>query len=299
MNDIFTVGQQKSLTVYDAAELFWDHLKELKRSEATTNTYRKNLDKFFRYLSSYYNYKVYVDDVSAGDLERYLYDELSSKEYSSAYRFNIITAFKCFYGFCYKKGYCKINVAKQITQVKRRVKERVYLTDSEVQKLLDVIEHPLINAVVSTMYYTGLRINECINLKDEDANFDRNCIIVRGDKEKYTREIPMNQKLKDKLTEYCVNVCERKDNKVFFATRTGSLSANYTNLLIKEACRKANINKKVTCHILRHSFASNLVLKGADIGQVQKLLGHWDLKSTEIYLHANIDELRNTVSLMG
>jgi integrase/recombinase XerD len=178
------------------------------------------------------------------------------------------------------------------------VKERVYLTDTEAQRLFDAIFHPLIRVAAMTMYYAGLRINECIKLTLDDVDFYQNSITVIKDKEEHTRVIPINYKLREALMECLDNQAITENSGNFFATKTGTLSPNYTNFILRQATKVAGLNKVITCHILRHSFASNLVSKGADIGQVQKLLGHTDLKTTEIYLHTNMDELKKTIDLI-
>jgi integrase/recombinase XerD len=293
------VSRLNSITVQEALREFLSYQQELERSPETIKTYRKNLDKFFRYLGSYYNYQVYVDDIAADDVERYLDEVYDSERYSSAFRFNLITAIKCFFRYSFKKGFCKANIGKQIRQIKRRVKERVYLTEDEFIKLLEFITHPIIRLAVMVMFYAGLRINECINLLAGDMSLENNCIIVRKDKEKHTRIIPINHKLREEIIKYVDSRREVNETDRFFATRTGTLSANYTNVIIKQAVKAAGLNKTVTCHIFRHAFASNLVSKGADIAQVQKLLGHTDIKSTDIYLHSNMNELKQTVHLMS
>lgn len=288
------------MTLKMAIELYLDNLEELKRSPETVKTYKKNLDLFCRYLSSRNNCQVYVDDVTADDLEDYLSKEYNSESYSSAYRFNIITAFKCLFTFCYMKGYCKTNIAKQVKQVKRRDRERTYISGAEFEKLITVIDRTIINAVVQTMYYAGLRINECTKLTLDDVDFERNCIIVRKDKEKHTRIIPINYKLRLVLLDYVENWRDNtKNTDQFFATRTGKLSKSYVDTELRTAVRESGFSKEVTCHIMRHSFASNLVANGVDIHKVQVLLGHTSLKTTSIYLHTNMKELRKAVNMIN
>ncbi len=290
------VAQNGSITMKEAIEAYLANLDDIGRSIETVETYKDNLNRFCRYLCNKYNYQVYVDDVTATDFETYLQEEHA--ECSSAYRFNLITAFKCFYGYCYKKGYINTNIARQVKQVRRRVKERVYLTPPEFDKLASAIDVKLIGAAVQTLYYAGLRINELQKLTLDDVDFDKNCITVNRDKEKHTRIIPINYKLRAVLLDYLDNCRVDKDTDLFFVSRRGSISPSYINLILKDASEKTDINKSVTCHIMRHSFASNLVAKGVDLNRIQKLLGHTDIKTTSIYLHTNMDEMRKAVNLM-
>ena len=299
MNHACLANVNHSLTVKEAIELFTEHLETLGRSPETIDTYKDNLYRFYRYLCNYYNSQIYVDKITDDDLLRYLREEYNHEYYASAYRFNIVTAFKCFLRFCYRKGYCTEDIAKKIKQVKRKVKERVYLTDKEVEKLLLCIEHPVIKAVVQTMYYAGLRISECIQLKVSDVDFEKNWIMIQEDTEGNIQKVPISHKLRSALLSYVENRGNSQEFDFFFATRTGKLSAGYVNLKLKEASEKAGLKKVVTNHILRHSFASNLLEKGADIFTVQKLLRHKNLKTTLIYLHADIERLRKAIELIS
>lgn len=284
------------MTMTEATQQFLSHQESLGRSPETIRSYGKLLEMFNKYLSKKNNGQVYVDSITADDLEEYLRDEYGKDSCSSSFRFNMINAFKGLMGFCYMKGCCSDNIAKKVRQIKRRVKEREYLTGDEFERVVARISHKLIRTAVQTMYYAGLRINECINLSLADVDFDRNCITVRDDKEKHTRIIPINHKLRVNLQDYLERVRNHKDSVRFFATRTGKLSANYVNHALKEAAVAAGTTQHVTCHILRHSFASNLISKGVDIHKVRRLLGHTNLKSTSIYLHSNLVELRKSLN---
>jgi integrase/recombinase XerD len=290
------VFQTARIKMNTAIQDYTKHLDDIGRSLETVRTYENNLNRFHRYLGSKYNCQVYVNDVTAADFEEYLKDEQS--DCSSAYRFNMITAFKCFFSFCYKKGYVSTNIAKQVKQVRRRVKERSYLTPVEFDMLAETIDVKIINATVQVLYYAGLRINELQKLTLDDVDFEKNCITVNKDKEKHTRIIPINYKLRAVLLDYLDNYRCDKDTDLFFVSRSGSISPNYINLVLRDASQKAGINKPVTCHIMRHSFASNLVAKGCDLNRLQKLLGHTDIKTTSIYLHTNMDELRKATNLL-
>ncbi len=130
------------MTLKEAIKDYLDYLERLGRSPETTKTYRKNLDKFRRYLHDLENYHIYVDEITAHDFEQYL--KYTCHDLSTAYRFNIITAFKGFTSYCYKKGYINTDIGKQVEQVKRRIKERDYLTPVEVEQLFKAVDHEVI-----------------------------------------------------------------------------------------------------------------------------------------------------------
>jgi integrase/recombinase XerD len=294
------VKRGDKMKLNQAINVYLDNLIILERSPETIKTYKKNLNLLSRYLSSRNNCEVYAEDILAEDIEDYLSKKCNSDKYSSAYRFNKIAIFKCFFSFCYMNEYCKRDVAKEFGQVKKRVKERIYLTGNEFEKLTTGIMHPTIQAVVQTMYYAGLRINECIKLTLDDIDFNRNCILVKMDKTKHNRTIPINYKLKSVLLEYLESWRDNtKETENFFATKSGRVSQTYVNMELKSAVKRMGLNKNVTCHIMRHSFASNLIANGVDIYKIQLLLGHTSLKTTSLYLHTNMNELKKAVNLIN
>ncbi|MBU3101788.1 tyrosine-type recombinase/integrase [Clostridium sp. DSM 17811] len=150
--------------------------------------------------------------------------------------------------------------------------------------------------IFSTFYNIGLRISELTNLKMEDVDLKDKVIHVIGKGQKY-RKIPISNKLYTILIEYLDN--RKSSSNYFFVTRvTAKVSNQYINLCLKEAVKKAEINKDISCHSLRHSFASNLLLKGATIQDVRELMGHADVKTTSIYLHSIAENLRSSVNLL-
>lgn len=130
----------------------------------------------------------------------------------------------------------------------------------------------------------------------EDVDLKDKVIHVIGKGQKY-RKIPISNKLYTILIEYLDN--RKSSSNYFFVTRvTAKVSNQYINLCLKEAVKKAEINKDISCHSLRHSFASNLLLKGATIQDVRELMGHADVKTTSIYLHSIAENLRSSVNLL-
>jgi integrase/recombinase XerD len=179
----------------------------------------------------------------------------------------------------------------------RKQVERTYLTEEEVVILTEELDHPLIQLVVKTLYYTGLRISECIHLTLDDVNFERNWIRVIEGKGGKDRTIPMNLKLKELLADYKENWRAEVETPYFFCTfKSGKLHRNYVNLVIRQALKRLDWNRKITAHTLRHSFASNLVKKEVNIVKIQKLLGHSSLTTTSVYTHTNLVELEDAVN---
>jgi len=195
------------------------------------------------------------------------------------------------------KGYCNTNIGKQIVQIKARSKERTYITEDELLQLVDQISNETDRAMMQTMFYTGMRIGEAINLTFDDFHYNENYIYIRKRKSRYDRKVPISLKLRlilDGYLEYREELDVDSD-KVFVDEYRGECTESHFNRMLKRAAKKAELNVNISSHIMRHSFASNLIAKGVDIVKVKKLLGHEKIETTQIYLHTNMQLLRNTV----
>ena len=153
------------------------------------------------------------------------------------------------------------------------------------------LQHKLI---IMFLYYGGLRLNEVINLKWQDLDFERKIIHLKKTKGENQRIIFLHDNLIEKLNKFKVNT----DGLIFESNRGKKYSEETIQKIVKIASKKANINKKVTPHTLRHSFATHLLEAGADIRYIQKLLGHKNLKTTQIYTHVANNDIKNLAKLL-
>ncbi|WP_337019531.1 tyrosine-type recombinase/integrase [Oceanobacillus massiliensis] len=269
------------------------------RSHETITGYDKDLGMIQRFLESKYNCQIYIEDVTTEDIEAYLLMLKEVKAYKPASRNRHLNTLRSFYKFAMKKGWVRDNPTLPLEQVKTPRKERQYITEEEVYQLLDVVDHRLIQLVIRFLYFSGLRISECLHLTLDDVNLEKKTIHVRhgkGDKERF---VPISNTLLPYLVDYKENWRVDTESIFFFATKkTGRLSDVYVNRVLADATELLGWKKKVTCHILRHSFASQLVNKNVNPVNIQKLLGHADLKTTSIYVHANQEQLAEAVNAM-
>jgi integrase/recombinase XerD len=286
------------VTLKKSIELFEEYMKVTDKSYETISLYMRCLDNFNRYLVSQYNQLLYVEDISPDDLEKYLFNELPEVKYSSSTRHNMISAFKSLFSFCYLKGYCNINTGKLVKNIRVETKERDYITELEFRKLMKHVKSTTAYAVVHTLFYTGLRIRECLNLKLADVDLVNDFISVKQGKGNKDRNVPVNDRLKTVLQEYLEEYRNDHGTESFFAGQSGGMCKQYVNRMLKQAEVKAGMDKHISCHILRHSFASNLTERGVDILKVQKLLGHNSIKTTAVYLHTTQEELQEAVDLL-
>ncbi|WP_419877953.1 tyrosine-type recombinase/integrase [Brevibacillus centrosporus] len=282
----------------DIAEKFLQHMRAIERSPETISGYTKDLMAFIRFLEKKYNGAVYIREVIVGDLEAFL-EQLQKQGQAPASRSRRLYTLRSFFAYAYKKEFVSRNIALSVDPPKLQQKERMYLSEGEVMQLVGAIEHPLIQIVVLTLYHTGLRISECLDLTLHTVDLDKQRIHVVAGKGNKDRTVPISDKLLPVLVDYVQHQRPNVESDYFFATsKTGMLSPVYVNRVLGETVEKLGWKKKVTAHILRHSFASQLVKKEVNLVKIQKLLGHSSLKVTSIYTHSNMEELSEAVNVL-
>ncbi len=162
---------------------------------------------------------------------------------------------------------------------KRRKRLPITLSKKEVNKMITSLDNIKHRIVISLLYSSGLRVSELVNLKNSDINFINNTIHVKNAKGGKDRITLLSKKIKSQLKKY------KKGEKYVFEFKNKKYSQKSILEIVKKAALKAKINKNVTPHTLRHSFATHLLESGTDIRFIQKLLGHARLETTSIYTH--------------
>ena len=180
-----------------------------------------------------------------------------------------------------------------------------FLSENEVSRLLAVYpargKNPLLQrnrAILELLYASGLRVSEAAHLKVSDVYFDDAILRVSGKGSK-VRVVPVNQAALNILHYYLINsrpeLLKSDPNRpeIFLSVRGKVLNRERIWAIVKEAALLAGINKEIYPHILRHSFASHLLANGADLRVIQEMLGHSDLRTTEVYTHIDRDKLQS------
>ncbi len=183
---------------------------------------------------------------------------------------------------------------ERIPIAKNKVMLPVVLSKEEVNGMLEATLNLKHRLILMFLYYTGIRLNEMINLKWEDIDFQREVIhlkITKGEKE---RVVFLHDNLK-KFIEY-FNI--RKEGLILLSNLGSRYDKRTIQLIVRNAAKKAGIKKRITPHTLRHSFATHLLEAGADIRHIQKLLGHANLQSTQIYTHVANKDIKKLAKLL-
>ncbi|WLR50667.1 tyrosine-type recombinase/integrase [Bacillus tianshenii] len=281
----------------DCVERYLLHLQSKNKSPQTINGYKKDYRYFNTFLEERYNGVVYIDEITHEDLENYQVYLSFEKKLKPRSVNRYLSSVRSLFEYAMKKDWIEKNVTKNLDNVSVPVKERSYLNHDELERLFEAIDHDVIKTTIITMAYTGLRISEAVNLTLDAVKLDEQYIrcLGKGNKE---RHIPISGKLLPILRDYLEYVREASSEYFFATSKTGSLSAVYVNRVLHQAADKIGLQKRVSAHILRHSFATNLVHKNVNIVDLQRLLGHSSLRTTSIYVHTNQERLKSAVDLL-
>jgi len=258
---------------------------ELKISKYSNYTIRNYLDANSELLEFS---KKRPDLMALDDVKRFIAENFSEKSVSSEILF--LAAVR----YAYPKF-----VGKDITEGIRRPRKEgkipVVLSKEEVRKLIDSFNVEKSKLMISLLYACGFRVSELINLKINDLDFDERKGYVRKAKGKKDRLFNIPVFLSEQLKEQAEN--QKKSNQEYiFSGPKGKLSVRNIEKIVRNAAKKAGINKGVHPHTLRHSFATHLLEDGLDIRYIQELLGHSDLNTTQIYTHVSSEEIRKIKS---
>lgn len=209
-----------------------------------------------------------------------------------------LAALRCFYQYLLNNNLIKEDPTSNLKSLKTEKKVPSILTVDEINKLLS---QPKSNsfkgsrdkAMLELLYATGLRVSEIISINVEDVDLDLSLLTVK-ENDNNERIIPIGSMAMDALTSYINNFISKEDNKdesPLFVNYSGNrLTRQGFWKIIKQYANKANIDKTITPHTLRHSLAVHLIENGADMKTVQELLGHSDISTTQIYSFASNDE---------
>jgi integrase/recombinase XerD len=219
-------------------------------------------------------------ELSNQDIRRYLLHLIENKNLASSSVNQAINAMKFLYGEVYRQPLAMDDIPRP----KRPKRLPVPLSREELRRLFDAKVNLKHKALLMVAYSGGLRVGEVVRLKPGDIESDRMLIRVRSGKREKDRYTLLGKTALNALREYMYK--ERGENWLFPGQQNGHhLSKRTAEEIFMDAARTAGINKHVTFHSLRHSFASHLLEDGVDLRVIQELLGHESLKTTEIYLH--------------
>lgn len=248
---------------------------------------QRTIDTYMIYLNMFYEYvKKDLDKINDDDIINFLSYLKTEKKVGSATLNLVLSAIKHFY-----IEFLKSNILINIKLPKKAKKIPIVLTPKEIKELISVIDNTRNKLIVEFMFSTGVRISECVNMKISNLNFDEftgNVISGKGNKD---RIIILSKKWVENYKTYLEN--RKIKSEYLFCNNSGNaLSVDTIQKFLKIYASKSNIDKKISPHTLRHSFATNLLENDVNIRYIQQLLGHANLNTTQIYTKVNTNKLK-------
>lgn len=268
-------------------------LQELKQwmqhkrySESTIKTYLDGAKSFFMFISP-----KPLQEADNNDMVRYVNEYIIKNHLSYTYQNQVINASKLFFREVMKS---RLDVDK-LERPRRQYKLPNVLSKEEVSAILNAHANVKHKTMLSLIYACGLRRSELLNLKPKDVDSKRGLLIIRQAKGQKDRVVPISDKVITMLRDYYKTY---KPKIWLFEGQYPNTKYSEESLakVLKMGCEKVKINRPVTLHWLRHSYATHLLESGTDLRYIQMLLGHKSSKTTEIYTHVSTKSLQKIKS---
>jgi integrase/recombinase XerC len=280
-------------------EEFSTHLTHEKRaSEHTVKNYMIDLTQFLQFVESRTKQNTQIKDIDNLLIRDYVGSLFGKKNPASISR--KLSSIRSFLDYCLKRGFIKTNPAKEVASPKIPKRIPKFLTVDEVFALIDTPNADTAagrrdKAILELLYASGLRVSELVNLKMSDINLDEMIVKVMG-KGRKERLVPVGTKACESLKKYldvrpAFAAGSGSDEAVFVNKNGKKISVRSVERMLEKYLKQSGINKNVTPHVLRHTFATHLLNAGADMRGIQELLGHTSLSTTQKYTHIGLEKM--------
>ena len=277
---------------------------EKSLSQNSVDAYINDINKLIIFLDN--NFKeVTLDEIKHQHLESFL-EWLNNRGVSPRTQARTISGIKSFYKYLLVEN--KISSDPTILLESPKIGRKLpdVLSMEEIDALIDAIdlkkpEGQRNKAMLETLYSCGLRVSELVNLKITNLFFDKGFMKIEGKADK-ERLVPVSNQAINEINKYqsdyrnSLEISKDSENFLFLNRRGKKLSRVMVFTIIKNIAKKIGLNKKISPHTFRHSFATHLINGGADLRAVQEMLGHESILTTEIYTHLDMEYLKSTIS---
>jgi len=268
---------------------------EKNASLHTVKNYSIDLREFSAFLGA-----KEISSVTYLDIRAFL-AVLKGKNYSKSSISRRLACLRSFFKYLARENHLQVNPAAGVTTPKRDRRLPHFLDPEEVEKLLeapskDSWEEKRDKAILEMLYSSGLRVSELVGLNQEDVDLFGGLLRVRG-KGRKERIVPLGQVALRALKSYLEHKPAKQNTphlktQLYLNRSGGRLTDRSVRRIILKYCRRIALNKEVSPHVLRHSFATHMLDRGADLRSVQELLGHENLSTTQIYTHVTTKRLK-------
>lgn len=282
----------------DRERLSADFLQTLKyvlqHSPATLEAYQRDLEKYFEFCQ---NQNLNILEVSSQDIITFV--STLGEQYSQSTISRILSCLHQFYKWLVLQRYLSVDPTLFVSVVKKPSEITNYLTHEEFLKLIDFpLEKPvdyLDRTLLELLYGSGLRVSEALSLQFKHLHHRERLLNIIGKGQKQ-RLVPFSQNFYEVYEQYLMTYrqlyVKNRSEFIFINRKSMPLSRQSVYNMVSKRALDAGFTKKVSPHVLRHSFASSLISAGANLRVIQELLGHQDISTTQIYTHLKMDEKR-------
>ena len=294
LNDIRGKRNKIKLITYTEFKIFY--------KEYALNRFAKSYQEFVHYAFEQFE-RVVTGEILLKDIQPYHIEKFIQLKLTEA-KERIVNGYLRTLQGAFQRAiefdYLNENAFKKVKKLKPKQNQPLFPTKDDLTKILEQESDPLLKIIYTFGFYTGMRMGEIRFLKWNSIDFNKNQITISNHetfttKSKSSRIIPLHKIVREELLR-CKKISDVAD---YIFTKNGKqLSKDYISARFKKAVKNSKVNNDLHFHSLRHGFASNLVLKGVPLYNVSKLLGHADIKTTQIYAHLRSDDLRNAVEML-
>jgi len=284
--------------------LDYSHYLKIERglSSHTIQNYIRDVKKLISYIDKK---KITCTPIEINEdlIQQFIYE--IAKEISPRSQARIISGLRSFFDYLIFENYRESNPTDLIETPKIGVKLPDTLSEQEINSLISAIdlskaEGERNRAMLETMYSCGLRVSELIHLKISDLFFEEGFIKIvgKGNKERF---VPIHSSAQNYIMLYMneirshLSIKKGFEDTLFLNRRGKSLSRQMIFMILKALAIKINLNKKISPHTFRHSFATHLLKNGADLRAIQQMLGHESITTTEVYVHLDTSYLKEVI----
>ncbi len=284
---------------------YTNYLKlEKSLSGNTIEAYLKDIAKFIEFIESK-GIKASPSEITQAIIREFI-DKINDAGMSASSQARALSGVKSFFKYLLIHDIVERDPSSLIETPKIGRKLPVVLSPIEIEQLILAVDLDSETgyrnrAILETLYGSGMRVSELVNLRLTDVHFDESYLKIKGKGNK-ERLVPIGKKAKDSIILYIQNYrtklkIDRKDENILFLNRRGKkMTRVMIFTIIKDLADKIELNKVISPHTFRHSFATHLIEGGADLRAIQDMLGHESVTTTEVYTHLDKEFLKETIA---
>lgn len=287
---INAVDENKSTLLSD----FKDEYITYSQHSKSSSYIKRSIEPAFKFFIEFIGNKP-LKEISLKEIDNFIISKYKHSPSSAALYYRTL---KAAFNKAIAWEYIELNPFTKIKAPKMAKSLPVFISEEELNSILNKTEAQFLKEIFTVAFFTGMRIGEILNMKWNWIDTTQNIIIIKNSstfksKSKKERIIPIHNKVNEILS-------RQKQNSAFIFYRYVGIKLNedFISKQFKKSVRAAKLNDNIHFHTLRHSFASNLVQKGANLYVVKELLGHEDIKTTQVYSHLTQSSLITAVHLL-